>query len=130
MNGGYNPRNHLNVCKKVLTEGVHRRDITIDVHGNSLARVDYIEDYMTKIANEQGDFSPIPEEPDVSYKEFQKQVEDIYKEEGYNNWLETKLIEKYIHTLLQVAARPLQAGRQLFPLQRTAHTDAAYRSTS
>lgn len=95
MNGGYNPRNHLNVCKKVLTEGVHRRDITIDVHGNSLARVDYIEDYMTKIANEQGDFSPIPEEPDVSYKEFQKQVEDIYKEEGYNNWLETKLIEKY-----------------------------------
>ena len=95
MNGGYNPRNHLNVCKKVLTEGVHRRDITIDVHGNSLARVDYIEDYMTKIANEQGDFPPISENPDVSYKEFQKQVDDTYNKDGYNTWLERKLTEKY-----------------------------------
>ena len=90
INGGYNPRHHLEICTRILGDYGHVRyqDISINVHGNGLARVDDIKDYMTKIANEKGDFPPLDGTLDDSYLGFRDKVKNIYETEGFDTYIE------------------------------------------
>lgn len=89
-NGGYNPRHHLEICKRILTDYGKTKytDITLDVHGNGQFRVDDINDYMTKIASEEGDFPPLDKSEDTNYKNFKASLKQAFAEEGYDTYIE------------------------------------------
>ena len=90
INGGYNPRNHLEISKRILGNygRVNYSDINLGVHGNGLARVDDIKDYMTKIANERGDFPLLDDTVDEDYISFRESVDNAFKNEGYDTYIE------------------------------------------
>ncbi len=90
INGGYNPRNHLEISKRILGDygRVNYSDVNLSVHGNGLARVDDIKDYMTKIANERGDFPLLDDAIDEDYISFRETVDNTFKNEGYDTYIE------------------------------------------
>ncbi|MBQ8750581.1 MAG: M48 family metalloprotease [Alphaproteobacteria bacterium] len=90
INGGYNPRNHLAICGRIFSDygRVRYSDINVGVHGNGLARIDDIKDYMTKIASEKGDFPPLEGKKDIDYETFQQEVKNAYEIEGYDTYIE------------------------------------------
>ncbi len=90
INGGYNPRNHLAICERIFSDygKIRYSDINIGVHGNGLARIDDIKDYMTKIASEKGDFPPLENKKDIDFENFQQEVKRAYEIEGYDTYIE------------------------------------------
>lgn len=95
INGGYNPLNHREVCKRILAYGQRYSDATLDVHGNGLARVEDIDARLTMIANERGNFAPLTDEPDVEYLSFQKELLDAYAKEEYDTYFEKLFKQRY-----------------------------------
>jgi len=90
INGGYNPRHHVEICKRILGDYGHVQysDISLDVHGNGLARIDDINDYLTYIASKKGDIAPLDTTEDKNYKSFQTAVKSAYEKEGYDTYVE------------------------------------------
>lgn len=95
INGGYNPLNHREVCKRILAYGRSYSDVTLDVHGNGLARVEDIDARLTMIANERGNFAPLTDKPDEEYLKFQKELLDAYEKEGYDTYYDKIFKQKY-----------------------------------
>lgn len=98
-NGGYNPRHHLAVCERLFSDygRVKYNHISLGVHGNGLLRSDDIKDYMTKIANEEGDFPPLDNVEDTDYKSFQEAIAQAFSKEGYYTYIE-KCFQKELGT--------------------------------
>lgn len=90
INGGYNPRHHVEICKRILGDYGHVRysDISIDVHGNGLARIDDINDYLTYIASQKGDIKSLETSEDKDYISFQQALKKAYEKEGYDTYIE------------------------------------------
>ena len=80
INGGYNPLHHRNVCSRIFSYGGAKySDVTIDIHGNPLARVDDINARLTVLANERGDFEAIDDSPDQEYLAVRQKAHEAYE---------------------------------------------------
>ena len=95
INGGYNPLNHREVCKRILAYGQSYSDATLNVHGNGLARVEDIDARLTMIANERGNFTPLTDEKDEEYLKFQEELLSAYEKEEYDTYFEKLFKQKY-----------------------------------
>ncbi|MBR3511044.1 MAG: M48 family metalloprotease [Alphaproteobacteria bacterium] len=95
INAGYNPR-YVTVAQKKIFGNFSNSEVTFNVHGSSYQRIEDVKAYMTKIASEQGDFPDITnDKPDTDWLNFQKELEQIYKEDGYDTFLDKELKKKF-----------------------------------
>lgn len=94
INAGYNPRYILEMQKKVF--GNFKYDsVTLDVHGSNFARAEDVKAAITNAGLKRGDFSaPIPK-VNSDWAELQKQVKDIYAQDGYNTYIEKLMLSKF-----------------------------------
>lgn len=105
VNGGYNPQ-YVSVMQTELLRFTrsYNSEFTLkdvindlsDVHGPDNSRMDVVNYTLKTIAMEQGRFPSI--ENDASDKEwlkFQKDVENVYKKEPYNTYIDKELIKKF-----------------------------------
>ena len=94
INGGYNPLYILEMQKKVFLD-FNYRSINLGVHGTGFARAEDVKAYLTKKALEQGDFSKVRKFKNKEWTKFQQQIENIYKANGYNTYLDKVLLKKF-----------------------------------
>lgn len=94
IDGGYNPLYILEMQKKVFSN-FNYKSINLGVHGTGFARAEDVKAYLTKKALEQGDFRKIRKFKNKEWINFQQQIENIYKANGYNTYLEKVLLKKF-----------------------------------
>lgn len=94
INAGYNPLYILEMQKKVFPNFTYN-SVDFGVHGTGFARAEDVKAYLTKKSMERGDFKNIKQNKSKNWADYQKSIEKIYQEDGYNTYLDKLLIDTF-----------------------------------
>lgn len=94
INAGYNPLYILEMQEKIFLN-IKYDSIDFGVHGTAFARTEDVKAYLTKKAMERGDFKKTTKGKSKDWSDYQKKVEKIYQEDGYNTYIDKLLIDKF-----------------------------------